>query len=317
MQPASRQRPARDRGRSSGAAPAPALASAGPRAGSRGSTRTSIRPPRPAAAGRRVAAVLQRTSRAPRACCRSSLEPVQPARSPAADEPARPARPATKKSACRCRIASASPLASSRSSPNSRTVSSMRKRGSPPAPPPAAAGSCPPETRPRRRRRARTRPDRCDGLRGLQREAADEDREPAEEALLLGCQQVVAPGDGIAHRLLPRRQVARASGQQRQPVLKSREQRCGREHLDPRRGQLDGQRQPVQSAADLGNDRRRSASVSAKSGLTACARVDEEAHSRGLRRRLPTSGGRSAVRAAPAAAPGIRAPQRGAAGPGW
>ena len=42
-----------------------------------------------------------------------------------------------------------------------------------------------------------------DGLRRLQREPTDEDREASEQRLLLGRQQVVAPGDGRTHRLLP------------------------------------------------------------------------------------------------------------------
>ena len=49
----------------------------------------------------------------------------------------------------------------------------------------------------------------------LEREAAGEDGQPAKERLLVRRQQVVAPGDGVAHRPLAGRQVARAAGQQR------------------------------------------------------------------------------------------------------
>ena len=50
-----------------------------------------------------------------------------------------------------------------------------------------------------------------DRLGRLQREATDKDGEPAKETLVLRGQQVVAPGDGVAHRLLPGGQVAPAA----------------------------------------------------------------------------------------------------------
>ena len=50
----------------------------------------------------------------------------------------------------------------------------------------------------------------------LQREAAGEDGQPAEQSLFGRGEQVVAPGDRVAHRLQPRRQVAGAAGQERQ-----------------------------------------------------------------------------------------------------
>ena len=48
-------------------------------------------------------------------------------------------------------------------------------------------------------------------------------------------------------------QVASAPGQQRQPVVEPGQQGRGRKHLDPRRGQLDGEGQPIQAPADLGD----------------------------------------------------------------
>ncbi len=89
------------------------------------------------------------------------------------------------------------------------------------------------------------------GLRPFQGEAADKDGEPAKQGLLLCGEQIVAPGDGIAHRPLPGRRVQSATGQQRQPLLQPGEQRTWREDLDPGGGQLDGQRQTVQAAADV------------------------------------------------------------------
>ena len=61
----------------------------------------------------------------------------------------------------------------------------------------------------------------CDGLRRLQREAAGEDGEAAEEGLLVGGQEVVAPGDRVAHGALARGAVARPAGQQRQAVVQA------------------------------------------------------------------------------------------------
>ena len=46
----------------------------------------------------------------------------------------------------------------------------------------------------------------------LQGAAADEDGQPPEQRLLLGREQVVAPGDGVAHRPQPGGQVARPAG---------------------------------------------------------------------------------------------------------
>ena len=54
----------------------------------------------------------------------------------------------------------------------------------------------------------------ADGFRALERAAAGEDREAAKERLLGRRQQVVAPLDRPAQRLLAFRQVARAAGQQ-------------------------------------------------------------------------------------------------------
>src|SRR4051794_41074775 len=50
--------------------------------------------------------------------------------------------------------------------------------------------------------------------RGLQREAADEDRERSEGPLLIGIEQVVAPGDRVAEGALAIWKVTRAAGQQ-------------------------------------------------------------------------------------------------------
>src|SRR3712207_649395 len=59
----------------------------------------------------------------------------------------------------------------------------------------------------------------ADGFRRVEGEAAGEDREAAEQRLLVGREEVVAPGDGVAHRLEARRHVTRAAGKQREAAL--------------------------------------------------------------------------------------------------
>ena len=74
-----------------------------------------------------------------------------------------------------------------------------------------------------------------------------------KSACSVGREQVVAPGDRVAHRALPRRQVAAAAGQQGQPLLEPGQERRRRQDLHPGRGKLDGQRQAVEAAADGGD----------------------------------------------------------------
>ena len=139
---------------------------------------------------------------------------------------------------------------SSRSRANSRIVSSIVKRGSP-----SGSSSC----RSRLWSTRRSSPSRtsriavpirlADRLGRLERRSRPTKTASARNSALLGCvEQVVAPGDRVAQRLLPRRQVARAAGQQRQALLQARQQRLRGEQLDPRRGQLDRQRQAVEAA---------------------------------------------------------------------
>ena len=92
-----------------------------------------------------------------------------------------------------------------------------------------------------------------DSLDGRQVAAADEDGEPAEELLHLWGEQLVAPGDGGAHGLLAGRHVARAAGQHLQALGEAGEQGLRREQPGARGRQFDGQGQPVQASADLGD----------------------------------------------------------------
>ncbi len=75
----------------------------------------------------------------------------------------------------------------------------------------------------------------------------------AKEQLLLGLQQIVAPGDLVAQRALAGRQVLGAVGEQGQPFLQPRGQGSRPKELEAGGGQLDRQRQPVQADADLGH----------------------------------------------------------------
>ena len=86
--------------------------------------------------------------------------------------------------------------------------------------------------------------------RRLQGEAPDEHRQRAEQAAIGLLEQVVAPLDGPAQGLLPGRQVASAADEQREPAVQAVEEGRRREQLDAGSGELEGQGQPVQPAAD-------------------------------------------------------------------
>src|SRR5215218_1687411 len=87
--------------------------------------------------------------------------------------------------------------------------------------------------------------DGADRLSPLQCPTTDEDAQPPKEHSLLWCEQVMTPGDGVAQRPLPRREVARAAGQ-RQPATESDQECLWREEFHPGGGQLDGERQTVE-----------------------------------------------------------------------
>ena len=71
----------------------------------------------------------------------------------------------------------------------------------------------------------------------------------AERLGQVGGQQVVAPGDGVPQGLLPRR-LPDVGGGQVDAAAQAGQQGPGGQQPDPGRGQLDGQRQPVQALAD-------------------------------------------------------------------
>ena len=93
----------------------------------------------------------------------------------------------------------------------------------------------------------------ADGLHGGQAERASEHPEPGEQRLLAGRQQAETPVQSAPERPLPLRQVTRPAGQQTQPVAQPRKQRLRGQQLHPGGREFDGQRQPVQPTADLGD----------------------------------------------------------------
>ena len=99
------------------------------------------------------------------------------------------------------------------------------------------------------------RAGRADRGRRVQGGPAHEHRQLPEQLLLRPTQQVVAPGDRVAHGLLPGRQVVRALGQLGQRSVQPLQQPGRRQHRQPGRGQLQGQRDPVQPTADSGHGR--------------------------------------------------------------
>ena len=75
-----------------------------------------------------------------------------------------------------------------------------------------------------------------------------EDRQPIEQPLPAVVEQVIAPGDRAAERLLAFGQVARAGRQDIELVIEPDQDRVGAEQLDPGRRQLDRERHPVEPA---------------------------------------------------------------------
>src|SRR5262249_42534139 len=86
-----------------------------------------------------------------------------------------------------------------------------------------------------------------------EREATDKDRETAEERLLGVVEQVVAPVDRVAHRLLPQGQITRTTAEQWQSLLQALQQRRRGQDFDAGGRELDREREPVDPADDGGN----------------------------------------------------------------
>ena len=85
--------------------------------------------------------------------------------------------------------------------------------------------------------------------------AADEDRQPSEQAPLVFEEEVVAPVHDGTQRLLAGQRGAGAAGEQREAVAESLGQRGQGEGSKAGGGKLDGQGQAVESSADAVDDR--------------------------------------------------------------
>ena len=66
-------------------------------------------------------------------------------------------------------------------------------------------------------------------------------------------EQIVRPLYGVAQRLMPFERPARPSGEQAEALVQLGADLCWAHRANARRGQLDGQRYPVEPAADLGD----------------------------------------------------------------
>ena len=84
-----------------------------------------------------------------------------------------------------------------------------------------------------------------------ERAAAREGRKVGEGLLLGSREQLVAPVDRRPQRALPLGQVPGTTGQERQALREALEDLVGRERLDARGGELERERQVVETAADL------------------------------------------------------------------
>ena len=153
------------------------------------------------------------------------------------------------------------------------------------------------------------------GLGGLERAAADEDRQAAEQPLFGLAEQVVAPGNRRAQRLLTRRQIPRAAGQDLETALQPPQHRRRRQRLDAGRRQLDGQGQTVQPVADLGN--RAPVLAGQREVGLGRRRPFHKQHDRRIARQGVERGRAQRDPAAAAAAPAPRARRTGATAPGW
>ena len=111
----------------------------------------------------------------------------------------------------------------------------------------------------------------------LNRKAARQRAEAAEHALLVRAKQLVTPGDGRIHRLLPFGQIAWADSREQDIVRKSAKQIFRSEHFDPGGRKLERERQGIEPTTD----RRHGGAVpgrEAKGGLHVPHPLHEEPH---------------------------------------
>src|SRR5207344_150353 len=95
--------------------------------------------------------------------------------------------------------------------------------------------------------------DAAYSLSRLERPAACEHAELREERLGILLEQVVAPVEGHAQRLLMLRCVPSAAGEEREPIRQPPEERGRRKEFGSRRRELDRKRQTVKARTELGH----------------------------------------------------------------
>src|SRR5580765_753527 len=117
----------------------------------------------------------------------------------------------------------------------------------------------------------------ADLLGGLQREAPREGREPPQQDLLLGREQLVAPVERRLERLLARRRGAAARSEESEAVVEAAGQRGRSERVHTGGRELERQREPVQPVADPGDCGRRLA-VERETRRNGTGALDEQAH---------------------------------------
>ena len=86
---------------------------------------------------------------------------------------------------------------------------------------------------------------------GVESESSHEHAKSAKQCLILGVQQFVAPGDGVAHGAMPVGGVGRSCGEKGEPLLEAAEKFVRCQQLDSGRSQLDCEGQPVEPGGDL------------------------------------------------------------------
>ena len=96
---------------------------------------------------------------------------------------------------------------------------------------------------------------RTNGLGGFQRGASSKHGQPAQDGPLLLGQQVVAPVDRRPERLVAGDGCSASTGQQSEPVVETSGDLLDRERPNAGCGELDGQRDSVEPAAQLGDRR--------------------------------------------------------------
>ena len=150
------------------------------------------------------------------------------------------------------------------------------------------------------------RPAGADGLGPFEREAAGEDGQAAEEGALGRGEQGVGPVDERPERLVAGQGRPAAAGEEAEAVVQARGDLLHAEHAHPRGGELEGEGDAVQTAADLRDVRARSGRSPGRRG-----RRRRRARRRGPRPRSTGGCGRSA----PGRRPARAAPAGPAAGP--